>query len=93
MTSSIILPRNFEYVPKHFASKKIGKDLYSSGRHSPIKLDRELHGQLHSSRVVEAPKLLRIPFESMLIDTKSNCSDDSHYIEMARDKTESKALL
>ena len=60
MTASAILPRKLDYLPKHFASKKIGKDLLTgSVNHSPLKLD----AQLHSSRLEQPLKLLRSPFD------------------------------
>lgn len=72
MTASAILPRKLDYLPKHFATKKIGKDLLSGQiSHSPLKLD----GQLYSSRLENPMKLLRSPFAELPIDTKSNDSE------------------
>lgn len=68
----MVLVRPADYLPKHFASKKVGKELLIGGLgHSPLKLD----GQLHSSRVEHAPKHNRSPFDQLPIDTRSNHSE------------------
>jgi len=71
MTSSAVLPHKPNYFPKHFASRKVGKELLSvSVNHSPLKLD----GQLHSSRVEQPMKLMRSPFGELPMETNSNDS-------------------